>query len=225
MFINKVSLYSNRLRETKDFYTETLGLELLGSEESSFRIKVGESVLEFIESKQKIEPFYHFAFNIPDNVFNEAKEWTRSRVNLNEDEGDDEAHFEFLNSRAFYFNDPSGNIAEFIARRNNQSPAKEFSVDSIMNISEINLTVKDVKSAANQLVKFGIPVRENESVEENSLNFMGEAEDAAFLLLGPEGRRWIFSEKYSEVHPVSIQVDNQKLIKLDNGELKLEGTE
>lgn len=222
MEISKVTLYSNKLREMEKFYVETLGFKLADSNQSAFEIKAGESVLEVRKNNRDTNPYYHFAFNIPHNLFKEAKRWARKKVDLNEDDGDDEAQFEFLNSHAFYFYDPSGNIVEFIARRNCQPGSGVFSANSVLNISEISLTVNGVISAVEQLIKFGIPVRENEPIDENSLNFIGESKDSAFLLLGPPGRRWIFSEKYSEVHPVIIQVDSNKLIELDGNGLKLE---
>lgn len=52
---------------------------------------------------------------------------------------------------------------------------------------------------------------------------MGESEDGAFLLLGPRNRRWIFSDRESEIYPLSIQIDKAKNIELDHeGNIKLE---
>ncbi|WP_077324880.1 glyoxalase [Virgibacillus siamensis] len=221
MKINKVTLQSNNLIEVKDFYVNRFGFVLLDSDEKRFSIKVGESILEFQENSRDSEPFYHFAFNIPRNLFREAKEWTRSKVELNTDDGEDEAHFAFLNANACYFYDPAGNIVEFIARASSPASENNFTVKEILNISEINVTTSDVKRAADQLKEAGVPVRENESLDENSLNFMGEADGGAFILLGPAGRRWIFSDKYSEVHPLKILVNDDLIIEQFADGLKL----
>ncbi|WP_174616111.1 VOC family protein [Virgibacillus ihumii] len=223
MKINKVTMYSNHLEKMKDFYVENLGFELLNKDEKGFELKAGESVLEFRENNLDSEPYYHFALNISYNLFRQAKEWAFEKMELNTEGGDDEAHFEFLNSKSIYFFDPGGNIVEFIARKSYpNSGAATFTVNDVLNISEMSLTVNDVIGIAGKIIERGVPVRENESVDANSLNFMGEAEEGAFLLLGPSERRWIFSDKDSEVHPVRIQVNHNLFIEMDgSGKLKI----
>ncbi|MGG3001887.1 hypothetical protein ABEO93_06660 [Bacillus atrophaeus] len=50
---------------------------------------------------------------------------------------------------------------------------------------------------------------------------MGEYEEGAFLLLGPKGRRWIFSDKKAEVYPLSITINHMKNIEIDSkGEIR-----
>jgi catechol 2,3-dioxygenase-like lactoylglutathione lyase family enzyme len=224
VLINKVILYSNDLTEMKNFYVDILGFEQLNSNELGFEIKVGESVLEIKQNKLNSHPFYHFAFNIPTDLFGEAKEWATKRVKLNKEDDENEAHFEYSKAEAFYFYDPSGNIVEFISRYavSPKSKIKTFSAKNILNISEINITTNEVVSVAKKLIQFGIPIRNNETLEKDSLNFMGEMRGGSFLLLGPTQRRWIFSNKYSEIHPVSIEVDNHKVITLEGGELRVE---
>lgn len=39
--------------------------------------------------------------------------------------------------------------------------------------------------------------------------------EGAFLLLGPQKRRWFFSDKDAEVHPLVIEIDKRKRIELD----------
>ncbi|MBE1556749.1 hypothetical protein [Sporosarcina limicola] len=54
---------------------------------------------------------------------------------------------------------------------------------------------------------------------------MGEKEDGAFLLLGPRKRRWYFSDREAEIFPLSIKINNQKNIELDEkGKITLEKT-
>jgi catechol 2,3-dioxygenase-like lactoylglutathione lyase family enzyme len=220
LLISKVTLYSSAIDELKHFYVKELGFKLIDSKENSFKIKVGESELEFQEDPSNRKPFYHFAFNIPANQFKEAKNWAKTKVILNIEEGSDEVYFKHSDAHSFYFLDPSDNIVEFISRQS-LSPKSNtiFSPLGILNISEINITPNDVLSCGNQLIDFGIPVRDGDSLEE-SLNFMGS--NGAFLLLGSEKRKWFFSDKEAEIHPLTIEIDEVKIIKVDElGNVKL----
>lgn len=224
MIINKVSLYTNYLNQLKEFYIDHLGFIELSSNEKCIEIKIGESVLEFIQSDSLNKPFYHFAFNIPTDIFHSAKEWAKSKVTLTTEDNEDEIYFTNSNAHSFYLLDPAGNIVEFVSRHE-VSQAKEspvFAANQVLNISEINLTTNDVVSIGNQLINFGIPARDNESLHKDFLNFMGERKDGAFLLLGPEGRRWIFSDADSKVYPLSIDINNEKRVSLnEKGEIDL----
>lgn len=206
--------------EMKQFYVNELGFELINSKESSFKIKVGDSELEFQNDPANRNPFYHFAFNIPSNQFKEAKNWAKTKVALNTEEGSDEVYFKQSDAYSFYFLDPSDNIVEFISRQSLSPKSNDiFSAISILNISEINITTHDVLSCGNQLIDFGIPVRDENSLEE-SFNFMGSK--GAFLLLGSEKRKSFFSDKEAKIHPLSIEIDKVKIISMDElGNIKL----
>jgi len=213
MEINKVTIHTSKLHETRHFYEYVLGFQLTTSNENQFAVQVGSSLLEFLETKKETNPFYHFAFNIPSNRFQEAKNWAKVRVTLTVEDGMDEVYFRFLDAHSFYFIDPSGNIVEFISRHSVSVQSNDaFSANSILNISEINVTTSDVMSVGNQLIANGIKVRDGNELT-NSLNFMGK--EGCFLLLGPENRRWIFSDKRSRSFPVVITIDQEKVIEVD----------
>lgn len=225
MLINKVILYSNVLKNVlKDFYVEELGFTLIENNDEAFTIQVGQSELEFVKNNTDEKPFYHFAFNIPKNKFEGAKAWAKSKVAFNSENGEDEVYFEYSDAHSFYFEDPSGNIVEFIARNSiAPSQAIPFSAQSVINISEINITTNDVLRIGQQLIDCGIPVRDDEPLKDDGLNFMGEKEKGSFLLLGSEGRRWIFSDKKAEIFPLTVQIDGMKKIVLDHeGNVNLE---
>lgn len=209
MDINKVVIHTSKLQETKNFYHHVLGFQLITTNENNFTIKVGSSLLEFLETKKDINPYYHFAFNIPSNQFQEAKFWAKTKVSLTVEDGEDEVYFKFLDAHSFYFLDPSGNIVEFISRHSvSRQSTEAFSADSILNISEINITTNEVISVGNRLIANGIYERDGKELTE-SLNFMGSK--GSFLLLGPTNRRWIFSNKQSVCFPVMITI-NQKTV-------------
>ena len=189
-----------------------LGFELLLQTDDGFEIKAGESMLEIKKYHHKEKPFYHFAMNIPTNLFTSAKAWAKSKMELTREDGDDEVYFSFSDAHSFYFLDPSGNIVEFISRYSvsPKSEVETFSAQDVLCISEINITTDEVRALGNQLISNGVPVRKGEAISEDGLNFMGEHEAGSFLLLGPRKRRWIFSNKESEIFPLSIVI-NQKL--------------
>ncbi|MFE4708211.1 VOC family protein [Peribacillus simplex] len=217
MIINKVTLYSHAWDEMRNFYVDVLGFELLSQTDDVFEMKAGESVLEIKRYHQKEKPFYHFAMNIPTNLFTSAKAWAKSKVELTREDDDDEVYFSYSDAHAFYFLDPSGNIVEFISRHSvsPKSEAKSFSAQNVLCISEINITTDEVRALGNQLISNGVPVRNGEAISEDGLNFMGEHEAGSFLLLGPRKRRWIFSNKESEIYPLSIVINQQLDISMD----------
>ncbi|PGD90692.1 VOC family protein [Bacillus pseudomycoides] len=213
MLISRVTLYSNSLEEMKDFYLNKLDFQLLHSSEMSFSIQVGESELEFRKNNLNSKPFYHFAFNIPSNQFSEAKEWAKKKVVLNVEDGEDEVYFSRSNAYSFYFMDPAGNIVEFISRHTTSPESNEpFSVHSILNVSEMSMTTDQVLAVGNQLIEYGISVRDGEALSDG-FHFMGE--NGVYLLLGPSGRRWFFSELDAAVHPLLIEIDSEKQIEIN----------
>ena len=94
----------------RSFYVGLFGFPLIKEDDNRFRIKAGSSELEFTSENVKGSPYYHFAFNIQANKFEEAKSWVKERVKLNVEDGEDEAEFSHLPAYALYFNDPAGNI-------------------------------------------------------------------------------------------------------------------
>lgn len=209
MEINKLKLHTNKLFKMKNFYIDILGFNISNETEKSFKINVGSSVLEFNSENSNDNPYYHFAFNIPSNQFTEAKLWTKDRVTLLLEDGEDEADFSHLPAHSIYFYDPSGNIVELIARYGiNENREEPFSSDSMLNICEIGLIVDDPISIGNKLSEIGLYERDNDPISATSLNFMGKRKKGIFVILAQPGRRWLFSEKKSEIYPLEIILDS-----------------
>ncbi|WP_367619082.1 serine hydrolase [Planococcus shixiaomingii] len=212
----KVTLYTNRLDELKGFYEYQLGFRIVEEDDASFTMAIGDSQLVFKTSERNA--FYHFAFNIPGNQFTLAKSWANSRVTLNRQEGMDEIYYANFNADAFYFQDPAGNVIEFIARRNVDRMG-DFTVDSLLNISEISITSSRVEEIGGRLEEMDIPVRGNKGVDPNTLNFLGSGD--TFLLLVPPKRVWYFSKQKSEIHPLSIELTDGRQIDItEEGEFR-----
>lgn len=216
MKINKVTLYAHDLTRMDNFYCMKLGFKRLERSSTSLEIQIGDSILAFELAHPEEQKQYHFAFNTPSNLFYEAKEWIRQYSPLLTDNGQDEVYFESINAHSLYFYDPEENVVEFIARSiNPEVQAVEFTAETILSIGEINLTTDNILNIGGELILRGIPVRGNERLVESSLNFMGESEDDAYLLLGPAKRNWYFSTKEAVVSRVKIDVNNQHQLIID----------
>ncbi|WP_397538457.1 VOC family protein [Rummeliibacillus pycnus] len=210
MKIVKVSLQISNFEQTVNFYQDILQFKMITFNTNCAAFQIGESILELIKDHEDNAYYYHFAFNIYANLFAEAKNWLSTRLTLLKEDDMDEIDFDGkTQANACYFEDPAGNIVEFIARRTTSpiSDDKEFSIDHILSISEISLTTANVRETAGKLDKIGIPIRDGKELKKMSLNFIGEFEDGAFILLGPIGRRWLFSTKNAIQAPIIIQTN------------------
>lgn len=221
MKIKEASLKTRDINSMKTFYTEILGMPLTKESEDKFQVLAGSSLLEFTSENVEDEPFYHFAFDIPSNKFREAKKWVLSKVKLNLEDSEDEANFSHIPALSLYFYDPAGNIVEFISRHDIAEESEEiFTQKSILNISEMSLTVVDAIKTAEKLIDLGIKERDGDPISNSSLNFMGKSATGPFLLLTQPGRRWIFSNKLSAIYPIEIVLDtNDRVVVTDSYEV------
>lgn len=152
MKIKELKLYSNHLKEQKEFYISLFKLDLVNESASSFTVKVGETLLSFTKSDDN--PYYHFAINIPSNQIEAALQWLKQRVEILPFENEEIVDFVNWNAKSIYFYDADKNIIEFIARRNlNINSHHSFSGKSLLHISEIGLPTNDVPKVFNKLNK------------------------------------------------------------------------
>ncbi|MBT2570591.1 serine hydrolase [Planococcus sp. ISL-110] len=205
----KLTLYTNQLEDMKGFYEYQLGFRIVEEDDSSFTLSIGESQLVFRESERAA--VYHFALNIPGNQFTLAKWWASERVTLNRQEGMDEVFYANFDADAFYFQDPAGNVIEFIGRRSVDRMGN-FTVDSLLNISEVSITTPYVKEVGEQIEEMDIPVRGNKGIDPKSLNFLGSGH--AYIILVAPKRTWYFSKQRSETHPLVIELSDGRRINI-----------
>ncbi|WP_405207261.1 VOC family protein [Aquimarina sp. LLG6339-5] len=151
MKIQKLKLYTNKLDLEKQFYSETLGFEILESTVNQFTLKIGWSELTFEKSENDYK--YHYCFLIPSNKLNQAMEWMEKRVPiLDLENGRKTQRFESWNADSFYFYDASGNIAEFIVRHELKNATdSDFKISDVLCINEIGMPTSDVEKMNNQL--------------------------------------------------------------------------
>ncbi|WP_085505155.1 hypothetical protein [Thalassobacillus devorans] len=104
-------------------------------------------------------------------------------MKLNSEEGEDEADFSHIQAHSLYFYDPAGNVVEFISRHSTAEKSEEpFSSKSILNISEMSLTVEGAIKTGRKLIELGLKERDDDPISDSSLNFMGKNATGPFLM-------------------------------------------
>lgn len=151
MKIKKLKLYTKRLELEKEFYSKTLGFEVIENNSNSFTLKVGWSELTFEKSEKDYK--YHYCFLIPSNKLIQAMEWMEKRVKIIDlENGRKTQRFESWNADSFYFYDASGNIAEFIVRHELENDEhSDFKISDVLCVNEIGMPTNDVEKLNNQL--------------------------------------------------------------------------
>ncbi|QPC84347.1 glyoxalase/bleomycin resistance/dioxygenase family protein [Phototrophicus methaneseepsis] len=153
MEIVDLRLKTHDLEALRGFYDDLFDLALLDEQEDVFfTVGAGETRLTFEQGDEDERYLYHFAFNIPNNQLTDAKVWLAQKVELLEHNDDDEIEWAAWDATALYFRDPVGNVVELIARRTVDNDSDlPFSGQSIVRVSEIGLSVKNVREAAASL--------------------------------------------------------------------------
>ncbi|GIP20696.1 VOC family protein [Paenibacillus sp. J22TS3] len=203
MRMEELKLKTARLEQLKTFYSNVLELGITAQTERYFSVQVGDTLLTFEQAEpDEGEPFYHFAVNIPENQLAEAKQWLARKVNLSLSSGEDEADFPDWNANAIYFEDPAGNIGEFIARHNlGNASDKPFGPHSLLEISEIGIVREDVAGCVQDLNEKGFP-----HWREGNEGFRPLGDEHGLFIVVKQGRTWFFSDKQAEQHPVTVKV-------------------
>ena len=213
MDILEIEILTDNLDETEKFYSKLLGLQTKNKDQNSISFLAGQSTLTFIKS-HKLNPKYHFAFNIPHNKLDEAIIWTSAKLDLIKiaDNGI-VTNFESWNAKAIYFFDNNGNILEFIARFDlNNDSDKPFCISSIQSISEIGIVADAPIKLADKLV------------EKNNLYFFAKgSKSEKFVALGNDNglfiivetnRKWYPTEQQAEKHYTKIKITTDGLTRV-----------
>ena len=151
MKFKKLKLFTDSINSELNFYTKILGFRLVKQTDISFTIKAGWSELTF--EKSNIKHMYHYCFLLPCNQLREALMWMENKGKiLSIEKNRYVEHFESWNTDSFYFNDASGNLAEFIVRHNLENESDiGFSIDSIRGINEMGLPTRNIDKLNKQL--------------------------------------------------------------------------
>ena len=133
----------------KAFYGKTLDLGIRDEHPDRFSVEAGETRITFLNGADTVSgraPFYHFAFNIPQNKILKALEWQKARTPMlaiperNRAAGypPEVVDYSHWNAHSIFFLDPAGNIVEYIARHDlNDGDASPFSWADILYASEM----------------------------------------------------------------------------------------
>lgn len=215
--IDLVELDTNADVETLiEFYGRKMKLKVVESGRNTVKFKVGHSQLVFNKTSEEIAPFYHFAFNIPENKIKEAESWHSSisefieppnHLNDPEYKSSNIVHFRHWDAHSLFFFDPAGNVVEYIARHTLNNPSKKnFSPNDFQCISEIGLVVNDVLNTSENLV-------ENMGIEQyygSSKNFSALGDENGLIILFKESSLGAFGMgQPRKTFKTSIKINSQ----------------
>jgi hypothetical protein len=151
------------LAAAKEFYHRSLGLRVEEDKPDRLTVRAGDTRLTFAPAGPGDgKPFYHFAFNIPENKIVAARDWQRERTPLlpiparlrDPRYPDEVVDYRHWNAHSVFFYDPGGNVVEYIARHDLGNAAKgPFGPGDILYASEIGLIVDDVPGVAAGLTR------------------------------------------------------------------------
>ena len=206
------------LNELKKFYTSLIGLPLLTEQADRFTVRAGETTISFIQANDKdAAPFYHFAFNIPENKILKAREWQLKRTALSATPSQlidsaypkDIRHFQHWNAHSVFFWDPAGNLVEYIARHDLKNSAEgEFSSKDLLCVSEIAFIVQDTESVAGE-IKSSFNLIQYRGGDEN---FRAIGDENGLLFVMKKGRVW---ESHTNISRTPNTIKTAVTIKAD----------
>ncbi len=206
MIIKELTLLTDNLLETEQFYTQSLGLSVVSKEAAAVTFAAGETLLRFEQSTNR-QPRYHFAFNIPYNAILDAFAYMSVKLDiLPISETNRIADFANWNAKAFYFYDNNGNIVEFIGRFDlGRHDPPTFTPSAIQSVSEMGLPVENVKEECEKLIaRGGFPYFDKQPPCE-TFSVLGE--DTGLLIMVPVGRHWYpTADMAAEAHPVKLRI-------------------
>ena len=205
---------SATLESMRAFYGGLLGLPASLSGES-LAVRFGDTRITFTADPAAANPFYHFAFNIPENKIRLARDWQAERSPLlpiperNRAAGfpPDVVDYSHWNAHSVFFLDPGGNVVEYIARHDlkNARPGP-FTPSDILYTSEIALVVDDVPATVGVVSRrFGL-----EGYRGSSADFAALGDEHGLVLVMRRGRIINFNpdsqEKAVRIFPTRIRL-------------------
>lgn len=209
MRLLEICLKTHALRQQKYFYSHVLELPIAEASDHEITFRAGMTRLRFESAEPSQKPFYHFAFNIPENQYREAKNWLAKRVSLVRDKnGEDEFDFSNWNAHAMYFFDPAGNIVELIARHDLPNRSNErFGGHSLLSISEIGCVVPDVPACCAALKNAcEVDIYRNTSYA----NFAALGDASGLFIVVSEHRDWYPAGPQAQIFPLKISAKGAK---------------
>lgn len=203
--IVQLRLHAHRLDELRSFYHQLFHFPIKEETKNSITFQAGSTLLTFELTAQDDQPFYHFAFNIPENKLELAKTWLTQRVSLATKDGREVYHFANWNAHSIYYWDPAGNLGELIARHDlPNARSGPFADEDILYASEIGLVVEEVPDTvhwANEKLRWS-PYRQPAD------NFAAIGDEHQLLIVAKKLRPWM--SKPAQIFPTMVTLRGEK---------------
>ncbi|MBS1493286.1 MAG: glyoxalase [Bacteroidetes bacterium] len=213
MQIKELTLHTNSITAVKDFYGSVLSLKIISENSDIISFQSGSTQVNFKLDSESKNPFYHFAFNIPSNKIEEAKDWMKGKVDLMQiSENNHIVDFVNWKAKSVYFFDPAGNIVELISRFDLDNKTSEpFDSSQILNVSEIGIVTDNVPALKEKLINDYKVSDFVKSVNSDTFSAMGD--DNGLFIVAVNNRNWYPTQIPSQKFPFEV-----KFI-IDKGEL------
>jgi catechol 2,3-dioxygenase-like lactoylglutathione lyase family enzyme len=211
VLIKEINILTADIENTRQFYSQVLGLPVISVANKQLQLSAGNSILTFLHTHNK-DAKYHFAFNIPANKTNEALNWLTGRAEpIKIDNKSPIADFRNWNATSVYFYDNNGNVLEFIARRDlHNETSQSFNSNRILSISEIGIVTDHVSLKCESLIReFRLDYFEKQPPLEN---FAALGDDNGLLIIVSNTRNWYPTNVPSLPywHRVIFSIDNKE---------------
>ena len=212
MQIRKLILETGNPVLLSTFYESVLEIPAFQGKDF-FILPVGETDIIFRPTSSQINPYYHFAINIPANKIEEARDWLSGKAELIwlQDYKSDIADFVGWHARSVYFFDVAGNIVELIARSDlDNATAEQFSANQFLSVSEAGLvfTEKEIDHKTTELMtRYSLPFFSKQMPEKH---FKVIGDDLGLFIIVSEHRNWYpTNNKPAVIFPMEIEFENK----------------
>ena len=212
---------SKNMIDQQSFYKEKLKLPVINETEKGFQVVVGNSLMKFRMNDEVSDPVYHVAFSIPENKLEKARTWSKERFPLLRNGlGQEVMHFRKWDAHAIYFNDPAGNILEFIAHHSLKNGSDgEFTESDVLYIAEMALVSDEVRTLSKEIEqKMNMTDFIEADRKANSPDFRAIGDPAGMIILSKAARRWLMTDVYATDFTVGMKIrgDYDRKINLNN---------
>jgi catechol-2,3-dioxygenase len=198
----ELTLPTAAIDEQRSFYGGRLGLPVVSDSPEEIAIPVGATRLRLRRSAAPPAPF-HFAVNVPENRFAEAKRWASERARLIARDGTDEFDFSAWNAHSVYFLDGDDNVVELIARHDLRNASDgPFGTDSLLEVSEVGLSVPDV----GETVAFIEDELDQPLFSGDREHFAAVGDQRGLFIVVPAGRPWFPTDRATAPSPLTVAV-------------------
>lgn len=205
MKIVSAEFLCHNVKATAEFYNQSLGLPIHMIDETTVVFGCGESRLIFRLRQDETKCRYHFAFNVPSGILEDAIQYHEQHAEIIRQNGEAMVDFKAWNAHSFYFFDNNGNILEMISRHDLEDKEQPpYKPGMIRCISEVAVVVEDVKKFCRDFTeKTGVTYYEKQPPQPN---FAALGNAHGLIIVSEKGRNWFPTEIVSESAPLQVKI-------------------